>query len=170
MAVADARDWLDALGAAWRAERIAARAKVAIERTGRTLPERVALGIALDHLRIVEERAAPGGRVSPAVRAAPTHRAAKGPFGWEVSRAAPVKAYPVSSKEVKPWPRLKPRLSRGAVCFQVRRQQQPEPRQERYETDAHAHALDDVVAELSCSSTPERYPGRALIGARLGSR
>lgn len=59
----DARDWLDALGAAWRAERQAARAKVALERTGRMLSERVALGIALAGLRIVDEQSAPGERV-----------------------------------------------------------------------------------------------------------
>lgn len=60
---ADARDWLDALGTAWRSERLAARAKVAIERSGRVLGERVALGIALANLRILEERSAPGERV-----------------------------------------------------------------------------------------------------------
>ncbi len=60
---ADARDWLDALGAAWRAERLAARAKVAMERSGRVLSERVALGIALANLRIVDEQSAPGDRV-----------------------------------------------------------------------------------------------------------
>lgn len=59
----DAHDWLDALGAAWRAERQAARARVALERTGRMLSERVALGIALANLRIVDEQSAPGERV-----------------------------------------------------------------------------------------------------------
>ncbi|MBA3465354.1 MAG: hypothetical protein H0T46_35810, partial [Deltaproteobacteria bacterium] len=59
----DARDWLDALGAAWRAERLAARAKIALERSGRVLSERVALGIALANLRIVDEQSAPGERV-----------------------------------------------------------------------------------------------------------
>ncbi|CAN5921294.1 AAA domain-containing protein [soil metagenome] len=59
----DARDWLDALGAAWRSERLAARAKLAIERSGRVLSERVALGIALANLRIVDEQSAPGDRV-----------------------------------------------------------------------------------------------------------
>jgi superfamily I DNA and/or RNA helicase len=59
----DARDWLDALGAAWRSERLAARAKVAMERSGRVLAERVALGIALANLRIVDEQSAPGDRV-----------------------------------------------------------------------------------------------------------
>src|SRR5690606_38701907 len=54
---------LDALGAAWRAERQAARARVALERSGRTLVERVALGIALAHLRIVDEQSVPGDRV-----------------------------------------------------------------------------------------------------------
>ena len=59
----DARDWLEALGAAWRAERLAARAKVALERSGRVLAERVALGIALANLRIVDEQSGPGERV-----------------------------------------------------------------------------------------------------------
>lgn len=59
----DARDWLDALTRAWRAERTAVRAKVALERSGRALGERVALGIALDRLRIVDEQSAPGDRV-----------------------------------------------------------------------------------------------------------
>jgi ATP-dependent RNA/DNA helicase IGHMBP2 len=61
--VADARDWLDALARAWRDERMAVRARLAIERTGRTLSERVALGVALDQLRIVDEQSAPGERV-----------------------------------------------------------------------------------------------------------
>ncbi|HEY0481568.1 MAG TPA: AAA domain-containing protein [Kofleriaceae bacterium] len=61
--MADARDWLDALASAWRAERMAVRAKLALERSGRTLGERVALGSALDHLRIVDEQSAPGDRV-----------------------------------------------------------------------------------------------------------
>ncbi len=60
---ADARDWLDALGAAWRTERLAARARVSLERSGRVLSERVALGIALASLRIVDEQSAPGDRV-----------------------------------------------------------------------------------------------------------
>ncbi len=64
----DARDWLDALGVAWRGERMAVRAKVALERSGRVLSERVALGIAVARLRIVDEQAAPGDRVR--VRAA----------------------------------------------------------------------------------------------------
>ncbi|HMG24559.1 MAG TPA: AAA domain-containing protein, partial [Kofleriaceae bacterium] len=59
----DARDWLDALARAWRAERSAVRAKLALERSGRSLSERVALGIALDHVRIVDEQSAPGDRV-----------------------------------------------------------------------------------------------------------
>jgi superfamily I DNA and/or RNA helicase len=59
----DARDWLDALGAAWRAERLAVRAKFALERSGRILSERVALGIALGNLRIIDEQSAPGDRV-----------------------------------------------------------------------------------------------------------
>ncbi|HSK00605.1 MAG TPA: hypothetical protein VK932_05165, partial [Kofleriaceae bacterium] len=59
----DARDWLDALGAAWRAERTAVRARFAVERAGRMLSERIALGIALAPLRIVDEQSAPGDRV-----------------------------------------------------------------------------------------------------------
>jgi ATP-dependent RNA/DNA helicase IGHMBP2 len=61
--VADARDWLDALARAWRGERIAVRQRLALERSGRTLGERVALGIALAPLRIVDEQSAPGDRV-----------------------------------------------------------------------------------------------------------
>ena len=59
----DARPWLDALATAWQAERGAARAKIALERSGRSLVERVALGIAVAHLRIVDEQGAPGDRV-----------------------------------------------------------------------------------------------------------
>ena len=61
--MADARDWLDALARAWHAERTAVRARFALERSGRILGERVALGIAIDRLRIVDEQAAPGDRV-----------------------------------------------------------------------------------------------------------
>jgi predicted DNA helicase len=61
--MSSANEWLDSLSAAWRAERLAARAKVAMERSGRSLVERVALGIALAHLRIVDEQSAPGERV-----------------------------------------------------------------------------------------------------------
>lgn len=61
--MADARDWLDALSRAWRAERMAVRAKVALERSGRMLSERVALGIAVDRVRIIDEQSAPGDRV-----------------------------------------------------------------------------------------------------------
>ncbi|MBA2543028.1 MAG: AAA family ATPase, partial [Deltaproteobacteria bacterium] len=61
--VADARDWLDALADAWRGERMAVRAKLALERSGRVLSERVALGIALARLRIIDEQSAPGDRV-----------------------------------------------------------------------------------------------------------
>jgi superfamily I DNA and/or RNA helicase len=61
--VSSAHEWLDSLAGAWRAERMAARAKVAMERSGRSLVERVALGIALAHLRIVDEMSAPGDRV-----------------------------------------------------------------------------------------------------------
>jgi ATP-dependent RNA/DNA helicase IGHMBP2 len=60
--VADARDWLDALARAWRAERIAVRQRLALERAGRTLAERIALGIALAPLRIIDEQSAPGDR------------------------------------------------------------------------------------------------------------
>lgn len=55
--------WLDALANAWKAERMAARAKIALERSGRTLVERVQLGIAVAKLRIVDEQSAPGERV-----------------------------------------------------------------------------------------------------------
>ena len=61
--MASATEWLDSLAAAWRAERNAARARIAMERSGRPLAERVALGIALDHLRIVDEASAYGDRV-----------------------------------------------------------------------------------------------------------
>jgi ATP-dependent RNA/DNA helicase IGHMBP2 len=61
--VASATEWLDALAAAWRAERMAARAKIALERSGRSLVERVALGIAVAHLRIVDEQSGYGERV-----------------------------------------------------------------------------------------------------------
>jgi len=61
--VASATEWLDSLAAAWRAERSAARARIAMERSGRPLAERVALGIALSHLRIVDEASAYGDRV-----------------------------------------------------------------------------------------------------------
>jgi hypothetical protein len=54
---------LDALASAWRDERMAVRARMALERSGRILSERVALGIALDHLRIIDELSAPGDRV-----------------------------------------------------------------------------------------------------------
>jgi superfamily I DNA and/or RNA helicase len=51
---------------------MADRARIAMERSGRSLVERVALGIALAHLRIVDEQSAPGDRVR--VRAAvPDH-------------------------------------------------------------------------------------------------
>jgi predicted DNA helicase len=62
-AMPSATEWLDSLAAAWRAERLSARARVALERSGRSLSERVALGIALAHLRIVDEQSAPGERV-----------------------------------------------------------------------------------------------------------
>ena len=58
--MADARIWLDALAQAWRAERAAVRARALAERAERSLGERVALGIALDRLRIVDEQSAPG--------------------------------------------------------------------------------------------------------------
>ena len=56
-------EWLDSLAMAWKAERLAARAKVSMERSGRSLAERVALGIALGNLRIVDEESAYGERV-----------------------------------------------------------------------------------------------------------
>ena len=68
----DARDWLETLAAAWRTERQAARAKIALERSGRVLSERVALGIALANLRIVDEQSAFGERVRVRV-AVPEH-------------------------------------------------------------------------------------------------
>ncbi|HEY0192959.1 MAG TPA: AAA domain-containing protein, partial [Kofleriaceae bacterium] len=61
--MADSEPWLDALAVAWRAERAAVRAKLTRERAGRSLAQRVALGIALARLRIVDERGAPGDRV-----------------------------------------------------------------------------------------------------------
>ena len=61
--MAEARDWLDALAGAWRGERMAVRARIALERSGRSLAERVALGLAIDRLRIVDEQSAPGERV-----------------------------------------------------------------------------------------------------------
>jgi ATP-dependent RNA/DNA helicase IGHMBP2 len=60
---------LDALTGAWSAERTAVRARVALERSGRILRERVALGIAIDHLRIIDELSAPGDRVRVRVAA-----------------------------------------------------------------------------------------------------
>jgi predicted DNA helicase len=60
---ATATEWLDSLAAAWRAERGAARARIAMERSGRPLAERVALGIAISHLRIIDEASAYGDRV-----------------------------------------------------------------------------------------------------------
>ncbi|MBV8762049.1 MAG: AAA family ATPase [Deltaproteobacteria bacterium] len=61
--MATATEWLDQLASAWRAERAAQRARIAMERSGRTLVERVALGIALGNLRIVDEQSGPGDRV-----------------------------------------------------------------------------------------------------------
>ena len=66
--MAGAAEWLDTVAAAWRAERLAARARIALERGGRSLAERVALGIALGNLRIVDELSASGDRAR--VRAA----------------------------------------------------------------------------------------------------
>jgi ATP-dependent RNA/DNA helicase IGHMBP2 len=63
VALVDARTRLDALSAAWRSERMAVRAKVALERSGRSLSERVVLGIAVGGLRIIDELSAPGERV-----------------------------------------------------------------------------------------------------------
>src|SRR5262249_28661014 len=62
---------LDALAESWQAERMAVRARVALERSGRILPERVALGIALAHLRITDEQSAPGDRVRVRVAVPP---------------------------------------------------------------------------------------------------
>ncbi len=59
----DAREWLDALAAAWRDERMAVRARLALERSGRVLSERVTLGIALARLKIIDEQSSPGDRV-----------------------------------------------------------------------------------------------------------
>ena len=50
---------------------MAVRARMALERSGRILRERVALGIAIDHLRIIDELSAPGDRVR--VRVAVPH-------------------------------------------------------------------------------------------------
>ncbi|HTR51832.1 MAG TPA: AAA domain-containing protein [Kofleriaceae bacterium] len=61
--MSSATDWLSSLAGAWRAERMAARARIAMERSGRSLAERVALGVALAHLRIVDEMSAHGDRV-----------------------------------------------------------------------------------------------------------
>ncbi len=61
--MATATDWLDSLATAWRAERNAARARIAMERSGRSLAERVALGMAIARLRIIDERSAYGDRV-----------------------------------------------------------------------------------------------------------
>lgn len=58
-----ATEWLDSLAGAWRSERTAARARIAMERSGRPLAERVALGLALAHLRIIDEASAYGDRV-----------------------------------------------------------------------------------------------------------
>jgi len=70
--VADARDWLDAVARAWRDERTAVRRRIALERAGRTLTERIALGIALAPLRIVDEQSAPGDRIRIQVAAPDT--------------------------------------------------------------------------------------------------
>jgi ATP-dependent RNA/DNA helicase IGHMBP2 len=61
--VASAAEWLDSVAMAWKAERQAARARIAMERSGRSLAERVALGIALGGLRIIDEQSAFGDRV-----------------------------------------------------------------------------------------------------------
>ncbi|MGE0872553.1 MAG: AAA domain-containing protein [Kofleriaceae bacterium] len=68
----DARDWIDALATAWRTERMAARAKVALERSGRPLNERVLLGVALANLRIVDEQSASRDRARVCVAVPPT--------------------------------------------------------------------------------------------------
>ena len=54
-----ATEWLDSVAAAWREERLASRAKIAMERSGRTLVERVALGIALWSIRLLLFRRGP---------------------------------------------------------------------------------------------------------------
>ncbi|MCX5746786.1 MAG: AAA domain-containing protein [Proteobacteria bacterium] len=59
----DARTWLDALAVAWHGERAAQRAKVTLERRGRSIDERVVLGIALARLKIIDEQSAYGDRV-----------------------------------------------------------------------------------------------------------
>jgi len=61
--VATTTEWLDSLAIAWRAERGAARARIAMERSGRPLAERVALGMAIARLRIIDESSAYGERV-----------------------------------------------------------------------------------------------------------
>lgn len=61
--MATATEWLDSLAIAWRAERNAARARIALERSGRPLAERVALGLAIARLRIIDESSAYGDRV-----------------------------------------------------------------------------------------------------------
>jgi ATP-dependent RNA/DNA helicase IGHMBP2 len=61
--VATSTEWLDSLAAAWRAERNAARARIAMERSGRPLAQRVALGMAIARLRIIDETSAYGDRV-----------------------------------------------------------------------------------------------------------
>jgi len=61
--VATTTEWLDSLAIAWRAERGAARARIAMERSGRPLADRVALGMAIARLRIIDESSAYGERV-----------------------------------------------------------------------------------------------------------
>lgn len=61
--MATTTEWLDSLAIAWRAERGAARARIAMERSGRPLAERVALGMAIARLRIIDESSAYGERV-----------------------------------------------------------------------------------------------------------
>ncbi|CAN5727509.1 IGHMBP2 family helicase [soil metagenome] len=61
--MATTTEWLDSLATAWRAERAAARARIAMERSGRPLAERVALGMAIARLRIIDESSAYGDRV-----------------------------------------------------------------------------------------------------------
>jgi superfamily I DNA and/or RNA helicase len=59
-------DALDALHAAWRAERVAARARFAEERRATSLARRVRRGLALDGLEVAEVMAAPRDRVKVA--------------------------------------------------------------------------------------------------------
>lgn len=65
------QEYLAALATAWQAERQATVQRFADERTGRSLAQRVAAGIALDGLVIADERGAPRGRARVLVEAPP---------------------------------------------------------------------------------------------------